>query len=215
MKKNIIVISGPSGVGKSTVIKEILKNSSIIEQSISDTTRNSRGNGDSYHFIDEEEFLNNLKSGIYVEHNYYNGNYYGINKEVLRAILQKGHIALVDCNTAGLQHLLADEEFQKHILSFYLVAEPEIIYSRLQHRKTETPESLMRRMQEGVTDLKVAGSGIYNIIFSTDDGNPEDLAEKIIQACSGNLHIHSDYCSSELIVLSKNMTILCNEISTR
>ena len=102
MKKNIIVISGPSGVGKSTVIKEILINSSIIEQSISDTTRNSRGNGDSYQFIDEEEFLNNLKRGIYVEHNYYNGNYYGINKKVLRTILQKGHIALVDCNTAGL-----------------------------------------------------------------------------------------------------------------
>ena len=101
-KNNIIVISGPSGVGKSTVIKEILINSSIIEQSISDTTRNSRGNGDSYHFIDEEEFLNNLKRGIYVEHNYYNGNYYGINKKVLRTILQKGHIALVDCNTAGL-----------------------------------------------------------------------------------------------------------------
>ena len=57
MKKNIIVISGPSGVGKSTVIKEILINSSIIEQSISDTTRNSRGNGDSYHFIDKEAFM--------------------------------------------------------------------------------------------------------------------------------------------------------------
>lgn len=212
MKKNIIVISGPSGVGKSTVIKEILINSSIIEQSISDTIRNSRGNGDSYHFIDEEEFLNNLKRGIYVEHNYYNGNYYGINKEVLRTILQKGYSALVDCNTAGLQHLLADEEFHKHILSFYLVAEPEIIYSRLQHRKTETPESLMRRMQEGVTDLKVAGSGIYNIIFSTDDGNPEDLAEKIIQACSGNLHIHSDYYPSELTALSRKLTFFCNEL---
>lgn len=215
MKKNIIVISGPSGVGKSTVIKEILKNSSIIEQSISDTTRNSHGNGDSYHFIDEAEFLNNLKSGIYVEHNYYNGNYYGINKEALRTILRKGHIALVDCNTAGLQHLLTDEEFQNHILSFYLAAEPEIIYNRLQHRKTETPESLMRRMQEGIADLEVAGSGIYNIIFSNEDGDPKELAEKIIEACSGNLHIHSDYCPSELIILSKNLMILCNEISMR
>lgn len=83
MEKNIIVISGPSGVGKSTVIKEILKNSSMIEQSISDTTRNSRGNGDSYRFIDEAEFLDNLKRGFYVEYNYYNGNYYGINKPEL------------------------------------------------------------------------------------------------------------------------------------
>ncbi len=55
----------------------------------------------------------------------------------------------MDCNTAGLQHLLADEEFQKHILSFYLVAEPEIIYSRLQHRKTETPESLIEENARG------------------------------------------------------------------
>lgn len=70
----------------------------------------------------------------------------------------------------------------------------------------------MRRMQEGVTDLKVAGSGIYNIIFSTDDGNPEDLAEKIIQACSGNLHIHSDYYPSELTALSRKLTFFCNEL---
>lgn len=212
MEKNIIVISGPSGVGKSTVIKEILKKSSMIEQSISDTTRNSRGNGDSYRFIDEAEFLDNLKRGFYVEYNYYNGNYYGINKEVLRTILRKGHIALVDCNTAGLQHLLADEEFRNHILSFYLIAEPQIIYSRLRHRKTETPESLMRRMQESITDLEVAGSGIYNIIFSNNNGDPKKLAEKIIQACFGNLHIKSEYCPSELTVLSKKLNDFCKEI---
>lgn len=184
----------------------------MIEQCFSDTTRNSRGNGDSYQFINKEKFLNNLKSGIYVEHNYYNGNYYGINKERLHTILKKGHTALVDCNTAGLKHLLADEEFQNHILSFYLTAEPKILYKRLQHRKTENPESLMRRMQEGISDLEVAGSGIYNIIFSNDNGNPKELAKKIIQVYSGNLHILSDYCPSELTALSKKLAIFCKGI---
>lgn len=62
MKKNIIVISGPSGVGKSTVIKELMKRSFVIEQSMSDTTRSPRGNGDFYRFISRKQFFNNLKT---------------------------------------------------------------------------------------------------------------------------------------------------------
>ena len=210
----MIVLTGASASGKTEVVK-LLKIKYGIDKVVTHTTREIRSleiPDEDYHFITKKEFQKMISENKFVEWTIYNGNYYGINKKVLRTILQKGHIALVDCNTAGLQHLLADEEFQKHILSFYLVAEPEIIYSRLQHRKTETPESLMRRMQEGVTDLKVAGSGIYNIIFSTDDGNPENLAEKIIQACSGNLHIHSDYYPSELTALSRKLTFFCNEL---
>lgn len=68
MKKNIIVISGLSGVGKSTVIKEIMKRSFVIEQSMSDTTRSPRGNGDFYRFVSRKQFFDNLKNGLYVEY---------------------------------------------------------------------------------------------------------------------------------------------------
>ena len=70
----------------------------------------------------------------------------------------------------------------------------------------------MRRMQESITDLEVAGSGIYNIIFSNNNEAPKKLAEKIIQACSGNLHIKSEYCPSELTVLSRKLNDFCKEI---
>lgn len=136
-KKKIIVISGVSGVGKSEVINKIIKMNSNIVQARSDTTRNSRNDGkDHYRFVTKEEFIANLESGTkYLEHNFYGGNYYAINREELHRICDSGKIVLIDCNISGMQHLLEDEEFKSCILSFYLTVTPQKEYERLQKKK--------------------------------------------------------------------------------
>ena len=166
-KKKIIVISGVSGVGKSEVINKIIKMNSNIVQARSDTTRNSRNDGkDHYRFVTKEEFIANLESGTkYLEHNYYGGNYYAINREELHRICDSGEISLIDCNTSGMQHLLEDEEFKNCILSFYLTVTPQKEYERLQKRNTEDQEMILMRMQEGVRDLVNTSTGIYDYVI--------------------------------------------------
>ena len=182
-KKKIIVISGVSGVGKSEVINKIIKMNSNIVQARSDTTRNSRNDGkDHYRFVTKEEFIANLESGTkYLEHNYYGGNYYAINREELHRICDSGEISLIDCNTSGMQHLLEDEEFKNCILSFYLTVTPQKEYERLQKRNTEDQEMILMRMQEGVRDLVNASTGIYDYVIENREGEIDLVASQIIE----------------------------------
>ena len=80
MKKNLLVISGPSGVGKGTLINELLKSRKDIKCSISCTTRVPRKgeiNGQSYFFLTKEEFQNKIKEDEFLEYAEFSGNFYG------------------------------------------------------------------------------------------------------------------------------------------
>lgn len=182
-KKKIIVISGVSGVGKSEVINKIIKMNSNIVQARSHTTRNSRNDGrDHYRFVTKEEFVANLESGTkYLEYNFYGGNYYAINREELREICDSGKIALIDCNTSGMQHLLEDEEFKNCILLIYLTVTPQKEYERLQKRNTEDQRMILMRMQEGVRDLVNASTGIYDYVIENQEGELDLVASQIIE----------------------------------
>ncbi|MGN9154673.1 hypothetical protein ACTM9K_13650 [Bariatricus sp. HCP3S3_E12] len=215
MNKKIIVLSGVSGVGKSTIITEIKRKNSFIKQAKSDTTRISRGENDFYRFVSEKEFFTNLKKGQYVEHNCFNGNFYGINRTELREIVKKGAVALVDCNTAGLIHLLNDSEFKDKIISFYIVASPQSIYERLKRRNTETDDSILKRMREGIEDIRKAGTGIYDYMLLNDDGQQMIVADKILQALTHDPNASSIPDTMYLEELSSKQETFCKALAEK
>lgn len=216
-KKKIIVISGVSGVGKSEVINKIIKMNSNIVQARSDTTRNSRNDGkDHYRFVTKEEFIANLESGTkYLEHNFYGGNYYAINREELHRICDSGEIALIDCNTLGMQYLLEDEEFKNCILSFYLTVTPQKEYERLQKRNTEDQEMILMRMQEGVRDLVNASTGIYDYVIENREGEIDFVASQIIELIEKQSKKSTTHDKALLIQRSLDQLLFCEKLENQ
>lgn len=186
-EKPIVVIGGVSGVGKGTVISEIRRMNSSIEQARSDTTRAPRYDAnDYYRFISLNQFFANLENNLYVEYNLFSGNYYALNRDEIRRIQGLNLIVLIDCNSTGLIELLNDEEFSDKVVSFYLTAAPELVYERLVNRKSETPESIVKRLREGIDDIQNAMIGIYDYVLVNADGQQKSVAEKILAILDGD-----------------------------
>ncbi|MBE5735876.1 MAG: hypothetical protein E7356_00755 [Clostridiales bacterium] len=145
--KDIIIIEGPSGVGKDTIIDEIIRRyPNIFERPINATTREMRENesqGHPYLFMTEEEFMNLRKSGEIFEHTIRHGTYRGMRKSNFEEIHNKDMIAIRDCDKFGLSAL--KEEFGDRVLGIFLTVDKEVIENRLRGRN-EPEESLRNRL---------------------------------------------------------------------
>ncbi len=145
MNKGILmVISGPSGVGKGT-IKEILKTKINLIESVSATTRNMREgekDGVSYYFLSHEEFDKKVENGEFIEHFNNFGNKYGTLKSVVETNLEKGDV-LLEIDVKGA--LEVKRKMPSAVL--IMVAPPKIseLKRRLEKRGTETPEEIQKR----------------------------------------------------------------------
>jgi guanylate kinase len=145
----LIVIAAPSGCGKTTIAKAILKKHSSIFFSVSATTRpirNGEINGKDYFFLTKTEFEERMRIGDLVEWEEIYGNYYGTLKSEINRALQQGHMMLFDVDVKGAlsirRHFPNDS-----ILIFIKPPSFEVLKKRLENRKTENPETLKRRLE--------------------------------------------------------------------
>ena len=135
-KKLIIVISSPSGAGKSSICKKLLNDDPQLSISISDTTRSPRDNetnGKDYNFIEKNEFERRIKNNEYIEYANVFGNYYGsLHKDVQKS-LDNGFDVLFDIDWQGSLQLKASS--QPNLLTIFIIPpSKEIIYERLKLR---------------------------------------------------------------------------------
>ena len=148
-KKDIIIIEGPSGVGKDTIIDEIIRRyPNKFARPINATTRKMRENesqGHPYLFLSEEEFLALRQKGEIFEHTIRHGSYRGMRKSSFDEIHGKGMIAIRDCDKFGLNALKT--LFGDRVLGIFLTCDKKIIEQRLIGRN-EPKESMEIRLRD-------------------------------------------------------------------
>ena len=168
MQQKIIIITAPSGAGKSSITRHLLRTfSDRLAFSISAATRASRGsekNGVDYYFMSQEDFTNHIQHEAFVEWEMvYEGKYYGTLKSELQRIWQAGKIPVLDIDVKGAIHV--QQQFPETTLSLFIEA-PSVdeLQRRLQGRGTETEESLQARINKAAYELSFKHSFDHIIV---------------------------------------------------
>ena len=155
MKGAILIITGPSGCGKSSLLKEVFKKEKNIYFSISTTTRKKRDGeveGKDYHYIDEEEFKQDIENGLFLEWAKVHGNYYGTSLISVIKALKKGELVIFDIDVQG--HKAINERFKSITTSLFISTKDQItLQKRLQNRGTDTPKSVETRLKNAVSEM--------------------------------------------------------------
>ena len=163
----LVIISGPSGVGKSTIVKQLLEQCELpLELSISATTRPPRADdqpGVNYHFMTAEEFRERVVNEEFLEYVevFGRGYWYGTLKEQVSTGLNRGKWIILEIDIAGAAKVL-----QTHPEALTIFIHPgnlSELQRRLEKRGTETPESLARRLEVAQQELSAA-SNYQNIV---------------------------------------------------
>ncbi len=180
MNKNargsLAIISGPSGVGKSTVIAEVLRRRPDLYFSVSFTTRTPRPgevNGVNYHFVDVPEFERMIRDGELLEHAQYSGNYYGTSAKLIDEKLEQGIDVLLDIEVVGSK--IVHDQRPDTPLMFVIPPSFEVLEQRLRGRNTDSEEVIQRRLSRAKEELKEIYRYDYLIVNDTVENAAEDV----------------------------------------
>lgn len=168
MKGNLIVISGPSGAGKGTVIKRLREINNNIWLSISMTSRDIRSNdipNETYFFVSREEFEKRIQDGVFLEYAMYNGNYYGTPKDKIVEKLNEGIDVILEIEIQGA--LKVKELIPEAIFIFILPPSMNELKKRLVNRGTDSREKILDRFTTAYKEINEITK--YNYVVINDE----------------------------------------------
>ncbi|XP_049930998.1 guanylate kinase-like isoform X3 [Epinephelus moara] len=167
-----VVLSGPSGAGKSTLLKKLMQEyDSVFGFSVSHTTRNPRPgeqDGKDYHFVTREAMQAGIDNGEFIESAEFSGNMYGTSKAAVQAVQAKNLICILDIDMQGVKNIKRTD-----LNPLYISIQPpsiDVLENRLRHRKTESEESLQRRLQIATVDMELSKEpGMFDVQIVNDN----------------------------------------------
>jgi len=176
-KGSLIVISGPAGSGKGTVVRLLLQDESY-KVSISTTSRQPRADdipGVTYNFVSSEEFLEMITNGELAEFAEYVGNFYGTPIKSVEELLKSGKNVILEIETQGA--LQIKSRFPEAILIWLSPPDYETLEARLRGRGTNTDEDINRRLTAAKREMQFIP--YYDYIVVNEKGLANEAAEKI------------------------------------
>jgi len=182
--RNIFVVTGPSGVGKGTVLKKVLERDDRLTFSVSATTRKPRPGeeeGVDYFFIDKEAFNKMIQEGKFLEWAQVHGNFYGTPVDFVEGKLQEGFDVILDIDVQGALQVMERRPGSIFIFIAPPDMNPEVLRARLINRNTERPGDLELRINNASEEMKFAGRFNYIVFNNVVDEAVLDI-EAIIRA---------------------------------
>lgn len=165
MKPFLLVLSSPSGGGKTSIAKNLLQGRDDLGYSVSATTRPMREgerDGADYHFISREEFLRRREAGEFLESAEYGGHLYGTLRSEIDRIFARGRHAVLDIEIEGARQIR--RSFPNSLHLFVLPPSAEVLVGRLTGRNTEPPEVVRHRITRAAAELDAVREYDYAIV---------------------------------------------------
>ena len=165
MKPFLLVLSSPSGGGKTSIAKNLLQARDDLGYSVSATTRPMRPGereGVDYHFLSREEFLRRREAGEFLESATYGGHLYGTLRSEIDRLFTKGRHAVLDIEIEGARQIR--KSFPNSLHVFVLPPSAEVLVRRLTGRNTEDPEVVRARVARAAEELGAVAEYDYAIV---------------------------------------------------
>ncbi|XP_047670502.1 guanylate kinase isoform X1 [Tachysurus fulvidraco] len=175
-----VVFSGPSGAGKSTLLKLLLGEfDGVFGFSVSHTTRKPRPgeeNGKDYHYVSREDMQAGIAKGDFIESAEFSGNMYGTSKAAVQAVQAQNLICVLDIDMQGVKSIK-----RTSLNPIYISIQPpsmDVLEKRLRARKTESEESLQKRLQAALVEVEFSKEpDQFDVIIIND--NLDEAYEKL------------------------------------
>lgn len=181
MKSGVLVIvSGPSGVGKGTILKKVIEENKNMKFAISATTRKPRlgeEEGKNYFFKTKEEFERMIDRGELLEWVNYCGNFYGKPKKYIEETLKLGYDVIVEVEVEGAKNI--KKSYPDSLLIFIVPPSFEDLERRLRNRGTETDDVIENRIKRAKEEIKKASLYDYQIVNNDVDEAACELVKKV------------------------------------
>jgi guanylate kinase len=177
MASKVFVITGPSGVGKGTLIRALRERCPSVELSISATTRQPReGEEDrvDYYFLTPEEFQTRIDEHDFLEYATYSGNRYGTLRSEIERRLEEGHSVVLEIEVQGAQQVRAAMEDSIQI--FIAPPDPAVLRQRLAGRGTDSQEAIDARLETAKQELAAQGDFDHRVVNDDLERATEELA---------------------------------------
>ena len=156
-QKKLIILTGPSGVGKGTVVKEILSKEKNFWLSISATTREPREgekDGENYYFLNQEKFKEMIEQNLFLEWAQFAGNYYGTPLSSVNEKIKKGFTVLLEIEVEGARQI--KNKFPNSQSIFLLPPDKQELERRIRNRGTEEEEAIKKRLSRANYEISVS-----------------------------------------------------------
>ena len=188
-KGKVVIVSGPSGVGKSTVCREVVKRLKDVYLSISVTTR-PRGpaetHGKDYWFISEQEFQQRIEQGLLLEHAGVFGHSYGTPKDKLDEALQAGKTVILEIDVQGAKQ--AKTVFPDAVMIFILPPSARVLAERMDRRGREDSETAEERLNGASSEIAAAWQYYEHMVINED---LQQAVKEVVQIIQGDLRDES------------------------
>ena len=176
-KGSLIVISGPAGSGKGTVVRLLLQDENY-KVSVSTTSRQPRADdipGVTYNFVSRDEFIDMIANGELAEFAEYVGNFYGTPIKSIEALMQSGKNVILEIETQGA--LQIKSKFPEALLIWLSPPDYQTLDTRLRGRGTNTDDDINQRLTAAKRELQFLN--YYDFIVINEKGKADEAAEKI------------------------------------